>query len=131
MQIRGIQPDSVYPYTSSVDDTSKECKSTGGPFKVASFRNIDEGDCKDLVNELNYGPVSIGIAGYRLQFYSEGIFNDCNSYIDHAVVLIGYKSGIGWKVKNSWGVEWGMQGYAWIKDGNNCGICNMAVSAKI
>jgi len=24
-----------------------------------------------------------------------------------------------------------MNGFAWIADGNNCGICNMAVSARI
>lgn len=47
--------------------------------------------------------MSIGIAGYRLQFYENGVFNDCNDYIDHAVVLIAYQAGIGWKIKNSWG----------------------------
>jgi len=24
-----------------------------------------------------------------------------------------------------------MNGFAWIADGNNCGICNMAVAAKL
>ncbi len=24
-----------------------------------------------------------------------------------------------------------MSGFAWIEDGNNCGICNMAVAAKL
>lgn len=90
MQINGIQPDHTYPYTSSVDGIDKTCSVTGGPFKVLSFRNIDEGDCKGLVSELKYGPVSIGIAGYRLQFYENGIFNDCNDYVDHAVVLVAY-----------------------------------------
>ena len=60
-------------------------------------------------------PLAIGIAGYRLQFYSEGIFDNCNAHIDHAVLLIGYKSGVGWKIKNSWGVNWGIKGYAWIQ----------------
>jgi cathepsin H len=51
--------------------------------------------------------------------------------VDHAVVLLGYKGGVGWKIKNSWGPEWGMDGFAWIEDGNNCGICNMAVAANL
>jgi KDEL-tailed cysteine endopeptidase len=68
-----------------------------------------------VINELKKKPLAVGIAGYRLQFYSSGIFDDCNVKIDHAVVLIGYKSGMGWKIKNSWGEGWGMKGYAWIK----------------
>jgi C1A family cysteine protease len=50
-----------------------------------------------------------------LQFYAHGIFDDCNDFIDHAVLLVGYKSGTGWKLKNSWGSNWGEDGYAWIK----------------
>jgi hypothetical protein len=85
-----------------------------------------------VIDALKSSPLAIGIAGYRLQFYSTGIFNDCNSYIDHAVLLVGYVSQVGWKVKNSWGSDWGESGYAWIQEqGNNCGICLNAVQATI
>jgi C1A family cysteine protease len=48
--------------------------------------------------------------------------------LDHAVVIVGYKSGMGWRIKNSWGSQWGEEGFGWIAEGNTCGICNMAVS---
>jgi len=131
MQVRGVTTDYSYPYTSSTNGLAGTCKFQGGNFKISLFKNVNAGSCSALIQELKYGPVSIGIAGYRLQFYSTGVFNDCNSYIDHAVVLIGYRSGFGWKIKNSWGTSWGINGFGWIADGNNCGICDMAVAPKL
>jgi hypothetical protein len=74
-------------------------------------------------------PLSVGITGYQLAFYKEGIFVGCDSNddLDHAVLLIGFKDGKGWKIKNSWGVSWGEKGYGWIRDGNTCRICEMAI----
>jgi hypothetical protein len=101
----------------------------GGPFRISSFSHIGKGDCNSIVAALAYGPVSAGISGHNLQFYETGIFNDCNKVLDHAILIVGYTSGKGWKIKNSWGVDWGEKGYAWIAENNTCGICNMAVEA--
>lgn len=98
---------------------------------MSSFNSIRSGDCQSILNSLTLGPVSAGIAGYTLQFYDTGIFNDCNEVLDHAVIIVGYKSGFGWRIKNSWGLRWGELGYGWIGEGNTCGICNMAVSVTL
>jgi hypothetical protein len=86
-----------------------------------------------MVTNLYNGPISAGISGYKLRFYSAGIFNDCGPYdrLDHAVMIVGYKSGNGWRIKNSWGVDWGEDGFGWIAEGNTCGICNMTVAIRI
>lgn len=47
--------------------------------------------------------------------------------LDHAVVMMGYQSGKGWLIKNSWGTDWGENGYGWIGKGNTCWICNMTM----
>lgn len=74
--------------------------------------------------------MSAGISGYNLRFYDSGVFDDCsnNDSLDHAIMIVGYKSGTGWRIKNSWGVDWGDNGFGWVAEGNTCGICNMTVA---
>jgi hypothetical protein len=57
--------------------------------------------------------------------YKSGVFNEQNlGMINHAVLLIGWDDAKeAWLVKNSWGEEWGENGFAWIKYGsNNIGV---------
>jgi len=62
------------------------------------------------------------------QFYEGGVLTNCTSNtIDHCLQLTGYnnygKSGSYWSLRNSWGEDWGMNGYIWIAIGNDlCGI---------
>lgn len=100
---------------------------------MSSFQAIAEGSCSSVLSELYRGPVSAGIAGYNLRFYDSGVFDDCTKkdVLDHAVMIIGYDSNKGWRIKNSWGVDWGEKGYGWIADGNTCWICNMTVSITV
>jgi C1A family cysteine protease len=54
--------------------------------------------------------------------YSSGVFNNCGQKTDHAVLLVGVVGGA-WKIKNSWGITWGEQGYIRLAGGNTCGVC--------
>ena len=107
------------------------CKSTNGPFKITSYRELPEGDCLELKRTLLQKPVSVAITGTELQFYSEGVFDGCGVALNHAVLLIGYDETIGWKIKNSWGVNWGVLGFGWISEENNCRICEIAIVPTI
>lgn len=82
------------------------------------------------------GPVSVGIDANHtsIMHYHSGIYNepDCSSEkLDHAVLVVGYGSeeaGDFWIVKNSWGTDWGMDGYIKMSrnNNNNCGIATSA-----
>jgi hypothetical protein len=57
--------------------------------------------------------------------YKGGVFNEKDlGIINHVVLLIGWDDDKqAWRVKNSWGEEWGENGFGWIKYGsNNIGV---------
>lgn len=72
---------------------------------------------------LDHGPVAAAVCvNTGFQSYTGGVFNPtlrCNS-INHAIVLVGWDDGLGaWRLRNSWGPEWGEDGYMWIAYGKN------------
>jgi len=88
----------------------------------------------------NQGPVSIAIEADQNSFqqYESGVLTaSCGTSLDHGVLLVGYGTDGGadyWKVKNSWGSDWGESGY--IRLCRNCnansgdGQCGILMSAS-
>ncbi|KAJ4950749.1 hypothetical protein NE237_027581 [Protea cynaroides] len=80
--------------------------------------------------------VFIDASGPSFQFYSRGIYNgqDCGTNPNHAGLIVGYGSEGGvdyWIVKNSWGLEWGDNGYMKMQRGVGLsGACGLAMNAN-
>ncbi|MDD5426375.1 MAG: FG-GAP-like repeat-containing protein [candidate division Zixibacteria bacterium] len=72
---------------------------------------------------LQYGPISVAVtADANMSTYTGGVFNQNNQGTpNHAVVLVGWDDNMGtngvWIMRNSWGPEWGVDGYMYIEYG--------------
>jgi len=70
------------------------------------------------------GPVATSVHAYTPAFmaYTGGVFNACVDLLtDHAIVLVGWDDNQGsngvWILRNSWGTDWGENGYMRIEYG--------------
>jgi cathepsin S len=67
--------------------------------------------------------VAVAVDALYWAFYKTGIFADCSGEgVNHGVLVTGVAIDH-WKIKNSWGIEWGDQGYIKLARGNTCSIC--------
>jgi C1A family cysteine protease/predicted secreted protein len=69
----------------------------------------------------DHGPVSAALCvNSTFQAYTGGVFNPLGwcLTINHAITLVGWDDSLGaWRLRNSWGDDWGEDGYMWIAYG--------------
>jgi cathepsin F len=133
----GLEDDSDYPYTAQ-DGT---CNFQQNLVKVTisnwqyATQNSDEPTMQN--NLVNWGPLSICVDAEPWQDYTGGVLmaSDCSNSLDHCVQLVGYdmtQSTPFWIVRNSWGTDWGENGYIRLQYGQDtCGVADEATSAII
>ncbi|XP_044262271.1 procathepsin L-like [Tribolium madens] len=113
------------------DVTNGTCRRGSVPSTVEIsdyvFISGDEEALKEAVATI--GPISVEVDATSWAFYTGGILKsqDCTSVPNHVVLVVGYGTLDGadyWLIKNSWGVNWGEEGYIKLarNTDNNCGI---------
>ncbi|KAL1785005.1 Cathepsin L1 [Sigmodon hispidus] len=135
---KGLDSEESYPYEAK-DGTCKY----RAEFAVANdtgFVDIPQLEKALMKAVATVGPIAVAMDASHssFQFYSKGIYFEpnCSSKdLDHGVLVVGYgyegtdsNKNRYWIVKNSWGPEWGMEGYVLIaKDrDNHCGLATAA-----
>ena len=127
----GICLESDYSYKAA-DGTCKKCKVVT---KIDSFVDITPNNETALQQAVSLQPVSVAIEADQMsfQFYSSGVLTaKCGTNLDHGVLVVGFGTLNGveyWKVKNSWGANWGQNGYILLArnlQSNAAGQCGIA-----
>ncbi|KAL4429749.1 hypothetical protein ABPG74_004386 [Tetrahymena malaccensis] len=119
-----ITTESNYPYK-QLEQPCNQTKAAQNPnYLISSYKQVDA-STKALAEALQTQPVAISVDATYFKYYTSGIFSKCNNNThNHAVLLVGFQENA-WIVKNSWGTQWGENGYIRLKNGNTCGLANI------
>ena len=128
----GLQSDTDYPYAARGQTCSQD--KTKNIVKISSYQLLETTD-EEIIKQYLYeiGPLAIGVNAYPLNWYARGVIdwgteNCSHDDINHAVVLVGYghddEEGLDfWRIRNSWGADWGEKGYFRVSRGKGtCGV---------
>ena len=131
----GIDTEKSYPYRAHNEKCRFKANDVGATCTgYVDVKHKDEDALKQAVQTI--GPISVAIdAGHQsFQLYKHGVYyeRECSqTKLDHGVLAVGFGTEDGkdyWLVKNSWGKDWGMEGYIMMSRDrdNNCGIATQA-----
>jgi len=138
----GLETESDYPYQakagSCLYNAAKAIQNVTTGAGFVTPRNPDAIKAQAVQQPL---VVSIEADQSVFQFYSGGVITSgCGMSLNHAVTLVGYGAYDGqdaFTIKNSWGTDWGVQGYVYISTSTQynagfgaCGILTRPVFPK-
>ena len=116
----GLETEDDYPYADPhmADCQSSPRKEVVGVHKYTTIRGE--------VNMANYvkttGPLSVCLSAGGWEFYQSGIVETCPKVVNHCVQAVGVDDSVVggfWKVRNSYGENWGEGGYIRLAYGQN------------
>jgi len=125
---KGLEPESSYPYrardgTCAAKPALEQDPITGFKYVIPQG-STDEATVASFVAANT--PVSIIVDASSWSSYGGGILmaSQCGHNLDHAVQAVGFEISAGyWIVRNSWGADWGENGYIRLQyNKNTCGM---------
>jgi C1A family cysteine protease len=128
---KGLPVETDYPYTAS----NGSCKSYTPFMKITRWAYVGNGKGEPTTEQIkqaiyDHGPISVDVAANgSWSGYKSGVYNACNSSgINHMVALVGWDDTDGkgyWYLLNSWGTDWGENGYMKTRyTGSGSSKCN-------
>ncbi|CAH6795906.1 cathepsin R [Phodopus roborovskii] len=135
----GLEAEATYPYEGKEGPCRYNPQNSIA--EITGFVSLPESEDILMVAVATIGPISAGVDASHssFRFYKKGIYHEPNCSSDsvtHGILVVGYgfegnetDGNNYWLIKNSWGKQWGLNGYMKIaKDENNhCGIASFAL----
>ncbi|CAF4844417.1 unnamed protein product [Rotaria socialis] len=143
-QSGGLAYETSYPYVGTQQSCSLESVEIGSIQGYGTTPNGNEEEMKRALS--TYGPLAVGVyVTSDFQFYgpsqragTSDIIDiaSCPKTIDHAIAIVGYGTENGqdyWLVRNSWGADWGLNGYFKIARNKDsmCGIATYGYYTQV
>jgi len=138
LQLFGSIAEGDWPYVSGSTGDGGDCTydldSMTPVVSLAGYNSLPPNDEAAVMQHLaEVGPLAIAVDASKWGAYQGGVFDGCsfdeNISINHGVQLVGYGTEFGpagtfpyWLVRNSWGPNWGENGFIKMKRTAECGV---------
>jgi len=132
IQAGGQESESDYPYTG--EDGTCEFKKADIVDTITNWKYVTQSSDEKVMQAFVYtsSPISVCVDAEIWQTYQGGVITSdsgCGNSLDHCVQITGWlteNSTACWNVRNSWGADWGENGYIWVERGADvCGIADL------
>jgi len=135
IKAHGQDTEKAYPYKAR--DQTCAFKPANVYTTISSYKYATKTKNEEEIktNLVAWAPLSICVDAASWQDYSDGVMThkECGKSLDHCVQLTGFDvsgSKPFWNVRNSWGTNWGENGYIRLEYGQNtCGMADEATTA--
>jgi len=123
VKAHGLHDFSAYAGDIDKDTPCRQSEITTQPYlRITGHEKLETNKLEPLLHTLSdVGPASVSVDASRWNFYGGGIFDSCqreSTVVNHAVLAVGY-GGEGrhayWLIRNSWGKDWGDNGFIKIR----------------
>ncbi|MEJ2883510.1 C1 family peptidase [Pedobacter sp. GR22-6] len=126
---QGVATMATMGYVNYLQSPSQNARNEAANYKIKSFRRLGQmmNPILDAKDQLAKGHPVIINARTDLTYFDRGFSQQRSSphiwssvgnidgQMNHALLLVGYDDSVGaFKFINSWGTQWGDQGYGWI-----------------
>jgi C1A family cysteine protease len=133
IQNTGVTDEACMPYTSGASGVDVSCDmrcadASSRAYKIVSYTSPSRGyrDINAVKAALANGPVVTTLTVYSdFLFYSSGVYKHVTGDQEggHAVSIVGYDDASqSWIVRNSWGSDWGNNGFVNIAYDDTSGV---------
>jgi C1A family cysteine protease len=135
----GQDSKSSYPYTSGTTQQTGTCGAKESSkiedvtsalgYLISNKPSMES----NMLKQMSQSPMSIVVDAELWQTYQSGVITSasgCGTACDHAVQATGYNAeGNYWIIRNSWGTDWGNDGFVYVEYGAN--VCGLTTQAAI